>query len=223
MIVIFDLDGTLIDSAPDIHATANAVLRTEALGELDLPTVRSFVGRGVPTLVERLQGAHGIKDTAQHGRMVAAFGKLYDDAVDLTLPYPGVEAALAALRDQGHVLGICTNKPISPARSILRHLGLLDYFSVIIGGDSCPQRKPDPAPLLLAIAACGNGPTVYVGDSEVDAECAAAAGVPMILFTQGYRHTPADQLPHAATMDDFADLPDLLDRMPSKEGTCISV
>lgn len=207
MIVIFDLDGTLIDSAPDIHATANAVLAAEQLGALDLPTVRSFIGRGVPHLVGQLLQAHGIVDERRHGRMVAAFGRLYDDAVGLTRPYPGVPAALAALQADGHRLGVCTNKPVSPARSILRHLGLLDHFAAIIGGDSCPQRKPDPAPLRLALAACGQGPAVYVGDSEIDAECAAAAGLPLVLFTGGYRRTPVEDLPHRVAMDDFAILP----------------
>lgn len=213
MIVIFDLDGTLIDSAPDIHATANTVLAGEGLGDLDLPTVRSFIGRGVPHLVGRLLGAHGIEDAPRQARMVAEFGRHYDSAVNLTTVFPGVPQALAQLRAQGHVLGICTNKPVLPARAILRHVGLLDHFAVLIGGDSCPERKPHPAPLLLARSACGEGPAVYVGDSEVDAECAAAAGLPLVLYTHGYRHAPAETLPHAALLDDFARLPEVLDAL----------
>lgn len=207
VILIFDLDGTLIDSAPDIHATANIVLAGEGLPPLDLPTVKGFIGRGVPHLVGQLLAAHGIADAARQARMVAAFGQHYDAAVALTRPFPGVPAALAALRAQGHRLGICTNKPVSPARAILRHLGLLDHFAALIGGDSCPQRKPHPAPLLLARQACGDGPALYIGDSEVDAECGLAAGLPMWLFTGGYRHTPVDLLAHDRAFDDFAALP----------------
>lgn len=218
MIVIFDLDGTLIDSAPDIHATSNAVLTGEGLGELDLPTVRSFIGRGVPHLVGRLLNAHGIADETRQAKMIAAFGQLYDGAVDLTVPFDGVREALEVLRAEGYVLGICTNKPVSPARSILRHLGLLDQFTAIIGGDSCPQRKPDPTPLHLAIEACGGGSAIYVGDSEIDAECAAAAGVPMILYTEGYRSAAVEDLIHVATISDFADLPATVAKeMPRQE------
>lgn len=208
--VVFDLDGTLIDSAPDIHATANAVLAAEGMGALDLPTVRGFIGHGVPHLVTRLLGAHGIADEARAARMVAAFAPIYEQAVGLTTVYPGAAEALAALRARGHVLGLCTNKPVAPARAVLRHLGLLEFFAAIVGGDSAPRRKPDPAPLRMAIAACGDGPALYVGDSEVDAETARAAGVPLILYTKGYRRTPAEDLPHVAAFDDFVALPGIV-------------
>lgn len=213
MNVIFDLDGTLIDSAPDIHATANKVLASEGLGLLDLATVRGFVGRGVPHLVGRLLAAHGITDPARQARMIDGFNRHYVSSVGLTRPYPNVVPALDRLRARGDRLAICTNKPVAPARAILAHLGLLDHFATVIGGDSQPERKPDPAPLWAARHALGEGPAVYVGDSEIDAECAAAAGVPLILYLHGYRHAPAGTLPHAALMDDFAELPDLLDRL----------
>ena len=210
MILIFDLDGTLIDSAPDIHQTSNEVLAAEGLGPLDLPTVRSFIGRGVPHLVGQLLGAHGVTDPARVARLISDFGARYENAVTLTRPFDGVAAALDALTAQGHVLGICTNKPVAPARAVLRHLGLLDRFAAIIGGDSAPQRKPDPEPLHLAIAACGGGPALYVGDSEVDAACATAAAIPLILYTEGYRKTPAEALPHVALFSDFAVLPEIV-------------
>lgn len=213
MILVFDLDGTLIDSAPDIHKTSNEVLAGEGLAPLDLPMVRSFIGRGVPHLVGRLLDAHGITDPARAARMISAFGARYEDAVSLTRPYDGVAAALDALAAQGHALGICTNKPVAPARAVLRHLGLLDHFAAIIGGDSAPQRKPDPKPLHLAIAACGTGPALYVGDSEIDVSCAAAAGVPLILHTKGYRRTAPEALPHAALFSDFAALPGIVAKL----------
>lgn len=210
MIVIFDLDGTLIDSAPDIHKTANEVLADEGLGALDLPTVRSFIGHGVPHLVGRLLNHHGIADETRAARMVSGFGARYEAAVGLTIAYPGAAEALAALKAQGHVLGLCTNKPVAPARAVMRHLGILDHFTAIIGGDSAPTRKPDPGPLHLAIAACGGGPALYVGDSEVDAATATAAGVPLIVHTEGYRKTPAEDFPHVAVFSDFAALPGIV-------------
>lgn len=210
MIVIFDLDGTLIDSAADIHATANRVLAAEGLGALDLPTVRGFVGRGLPHLVSRLLAAHGVDDAARATRMVDAFARQYDHAVGLTAVYPGVPEALARLRADGHVLGICTNKPASATRAVLRHLGLEDHFAAIVGGDSCAFRKPHPEPLRATQRACGQGPAVFVGDSEIDAETALAAGIPLILHVHGYRHAPVEQLPHAALLADFADLPEVL-------------
>ena len=210
MIVLFDLDGTLIDSAPDIHAVSNRVLATERLGALDLATVRGFIGRGLPHLVDRLLDAHGIADPDRAARMVSVFAHQYETAVDLTQPYPGVPQALTTLRQDGHVLGICTNKPRAAAAAVPRHLRLLDLFSAVIGGDSCPARKPDPQPLHAAWRACGAGPAVFVGDSEIDAETAEAAGVPLILYAHGYRHAPPGAIAHAALMQDFAALPAVL-------------
>ncbi|MFC0339755.1 phosphoglycolate phosphatase [Paracoccus niistensis] len=210
MIVIFDLDGTLIDSAPDIHKTANEVLADEGLGALDLPTVRSFIGHGVPHLVGRLLGHHGISDEARAARMIAGFGARYEAAVGLTTIYAGAAGALEALKAQGHVLGLCTNKPVAPARAVMRHFGILNHFTAIIGGDSAPTRKPDPEPLRMAVAACGGGPALFVGDSEVDAATATAAGVPLIVHTEGYRKTPAEDFPHVAVFSDFAALPGII-------------
>lgn len=210
MNVVFDLDGTLIDSAPDIHATANLVLADEGLAGFDLATVRGFVGRGVPHLVDSLLQAHGIKDPARAARMAENLIGRYEDAVTLTLPYPGVEAALQALRSEGHRLAVCTNKPAAPALAVLRHLALDRYFDVVLGGDSGLPRKPDPAPLYETLRQMGDGPAAYIGDSEVDAETAAAARLPFFLFTEGYRKAPADSLPHRALFSDYADLPGLI-------------
>lgn len=213
MIVLFDLDGTLIDSAADIHGLANAALAAEGLAPLDLGTVRGFIGRGVPHLVQRLLAAHGIADADRAARMTALIAGRYEDAVALTRLYPGVAAALNGLVAGGHRLGVCTNKPQRAAAAVLRHFGLLDCFAAVIGGDSCARRKPDPEPLIAAWRACGDGPALYVGDSEIDAACAAAAGVPLILFEHGYRQAPVDRLPHAAVLRDFTQLPATVERL----------
>jgi phosphoglycolate phosphatase len=209
--VIFDLDGTLIDSAPDIHAAANRVLRAEGLPEQSFAQVRGFIGRGVPHLIRQLliAAGHG-QDDARHARMTERFVAGYEDAVGLTRPYPGVAEALDTLRRAGHPLGICTNKPEAATRAVLAHLGLDGPFAVIVGGDSLAVRKPDPAPLHLAVARLGRPRAVFVGDSEVDAETAAAAGLPFLLFTEGYRKVPVDSLPQAGRFADHADLPALV-------------
>ena len=211
MNIVFDLDGTLIDSAPDIHATANIVLADEGLAGFDLPTVRGFVGRGVPHLVDSLLQAHGMRDPVRAARMAANLIARYEDAVTLTQPYPGVVAALQALRAEGHRLAVCTNKPEAPALAVLRHLNLRDCFDVVLGGDSGLPRKPDPAPLFETLRRMGAGAAAYVGDSEVDAETAKAADLPFFLFTEGYRKAPPETLPHRALFSDFAELPALID------------
>lgn len=205
---VFDLDGTLIDSAADIHAAGNAVLAVEGLPPVTLDQSRSFVGNGAGVYIQRLIAACGLPaDPVLEARMYQRFLEGYETAVGLTTLYPGVEKALRDLQADGWVLAICTNKPVVPARAVLAHFGLLDLFAVIYGGDSLPQRKPDPAPLLATIADLGNPQTLFVGDSEVDAECAARAGVDFALFTEGYRKTPVAQMPHKIGFADFADLP----------------
>ena len=205
--IIFDLDGTLIDSAPDIRAAINRTLAGEGQPVLDLPTVISFIGHGLPNLVARAMAARGI-DMGQHARLTAATLGHYNAAAnDLTRPYPGVMQALEVLRADGHRLGICTNKPEAPARKVLAQFGMAHLFDVVVGGDSLPTRKPDPAPLHHAFAGLGAASGLYVGDSEVDAETAAAAGIPFAFFTQGYCHIPHDDVTCIARFDHFDALP----------------
>jgi phosphoglycolate phosphatase len=131
-------------------------------------------------------------------------------ATDLTQLYPGVPEALSVLLGAGHVLGICTNKPEAPARHVLEAFGLTGFFPVVLGGDSLPQRKPDPAPLRAVAEALGGGAVIFVGDSEVDAETAEAAGVPFLMFTESYRQSEVEEIAHAARFDSFAALPELV-------------
>jgi phosphoglycolate phosphatase len=209
--VVFDLDGTQVDSAPDIHAAVNRMLETESLPPLDLPTVISFIGHGLPRLVMRVMAARDIPGD-QHPRLTRLTKGFYDASPsNLTLPYPGVVAALQALRAEGHPLGICTNKPGDSALAVLGDLGLLPYFASVVGGDRLPVAKPDPAMLHLCLTELGSpGTAIYIGDSEVDAATSVAAEVPFILFTEGFRHTPAGELPSTATFNDFGQLPALI-------------
>jgi phosphoglycolate phosphatase len=208
--IVFDLDGTLIDSAPDIRAAINRTLADEGHAPLDLPKVISFIGHGLPRLVARAMGARGI-DMDQHARLTAATLAHYAAAShDLTDPYPGMMTALERLRLRGHRLGLCTNKPEAPARHLLDHFGMAHLFDVVVGGDSLPTRKPDPAPLHHAFAALGASTGLYIGDSEVDAYTAQAAGVPFAFFTQGYCHIPQDAVPCIARFDHFDALPGIV-------------
>lgn len=207
--IVFDLDGTLVDSAPDLQGIANRLLSERGLDPITLTEARSFIGQGVAVFVAKLRAARGIADTEQ-ARVLADFMAQYDDAVSLTQPYPGVVPALDQLRLAGHRLALCTNKPMRPTQTLLRHLNLAPYFTRVLAGDSLPQHKPDPAPLLAAFEMDGTGPDLYVGDSEVDAETARRAGIPFLLFTEGYRAAALADLPHRAAFSRFADLPDLI-------------
>lgn len=210
--VIFDLDGTLVDSAAGIHACVNATLADNGYPALTLAQVQSFVGGGAPLLITRVMAATGLGDDAAfHADMLARFMARYEDRPErLTRPYAGVEGALDTLAERGLKLGLCTNKPFGATQALLAGLGWGGRFDVVIGGDSLPTRKPDPAPLHAAIAGLGAERIAYVGDSEVDAETAARAGVDFVIYSQGYRKTPIDQLPHRAVFDHWDDLPALL-------------
>lgn len=193
-VLVFDLDGTLIHSAPEIHGVALDVLAQEGLPPLPFQTVTSFVGNGLPVLVARILTHLGQPgDGEQHRRMVRSFESIYEQRFDLTTLYPGVETMLTELGTRFE-LAICTNKPQGPTRAVLAHFGLTDRFAAVIGGDTLPRRKPDPLPLQEAIRASGGGQAIFVGDSEVDAETALNAQVPFALFTGGYRKTAPELL-----------------------------
>lgn len=212
MNIVFDLDGTLVDSAPDLMAAANKMLEGEGKPALDLATVTSFVGNGLPKLVERVLDAAGIPQSQ--------FPRLYDEVRDFynaapaddSRPFPGVVELLAKLKADGHRLGVCTNKPEEPARLILNLLHLEQYLDVVVGGDALPEKKPHPAPLLHAFEALGDGARLYVGDSEVDAAVAKAAGVTFAIYSKGYRKTPLEDLPHDFRFDHFDALGPEVDR-----------
>ena len=209
-LVVFDLDGTLIDSAPDIQAAANRMLDEQGIDPLDLPTIISFIGNGLPKLVERVMQRVGL-DMARHTELTAITLAHYNAATtELTRPYSGVEVALQDLQAAGHVLALCTNKPEAPARAILRDLRIEQYFNAVVGGDTLDVKKPDPEPLLYILRHLGAVQAIYVGDSEVDAETAQRADVRFALFTEGYRKTPVDMIPHQDRFSDFAALPGIV-------------
>ena len=215
--VIFDLDGTLVDSAPDLQAAANGMLREAGLPALDLETVTSFIGNGIAKLVERCFARHGQRPDDLPAQ-VARFQQLYEaEGHARTSLMPGVEAALRELAGQGALLGLCTNKDTAPASAILRKLGIAPLFHAVIGGDSGLPKKPDPAPLLHCAAKCGAAAenAVFVGDSGIDAETAAAAGLPFLLYTEGYGGAGREAVAPEAAFGRFAMLPGLVAALPS--------
>ena len=219
MNLVFDLDGTLIDSAPDIHAAANAALAAEGLPPVTADQSRGFIGNGTAVYIARLERATaGQSEPARHARMLARFLEIYEMSHDRTRPYPDVPETLAVLRGAGWRLGLCTNKPVAPARAVLAHLGWEGVFDAVVGGDSLPVIKPDPAPLRAVIERLGPGPVVYVGDSEVDAATARAATVPFALFTPGYRKSPVEAIPHDRAFDRYPDLPSIAETLAGLAG-----
>ncbi len=210
-VVVFDLDGTLVDSLADIAAAVNRMLDEDGQKALDVVTIRQFVGNGLPKLVERVI-AHLSLDPARHEELTQKTLAIYEGtASDSTTPYPGVIQALTQLREMGCAMGVCTNKPEGPARKVLSDLNLNGYFDSVIGGDTLPMRKPDPRHLLASFDALPSvGPRIFVGDSEVDAETAHRAEIPFLLFSEGYSKTPVADLPHAALYGDSLLLPDLV-------------
>jgi phosphoglycolate phosphatase len=207
--VLFDLDGTLIDSVPDLQAALNETLREIGKPALSQEQVRGMIGDGTAMLVARGLAASGVPAEALAERL-PRFLALYEaDPVAHTRLYPGVLEVLKSLAAEGRRLAICTNKPQTATLAVLRGLGLEGLFSAIIGGDALPVKKPDPGHILGTIAALGATPdaAVMVGDNENDVAAAKAAGVPVVLVRYGYARVPFQELPADIQIDQFADLP----------------
>lgn len=212
--LVFDLDGTLIDSVPDLHACVNRLLESEGRRLLDIPELTRMVGDGVPALVRRaFEATGGVPDNFED--CVARYLALYGAALaDRTVPYPGVVETLALLRTAGHRMAVCTNKPYGPTMEILEALGLAGFFSVVAGGDSLPVRKPDPGHLLGTLDMLGSDPdrAVMIGDSLNDIQVAVNAGVRSIAVSYGYRRQPVEELGADIVIDSFAEIPEALER-----------
>lgn len=216
--LFFDLDGTLVHSAPDLQATANWLLAQEGRGSITIEQTIQFTGEGVPTLVKRAFQATGDEPDAKE---LAALTKRFVErylprSAELSELYPNVRQTLEQLSAAGYDLAICTNKPEGPALNLMKAMNLTKFFPVLIGGDTIPgAHKPDPQCLLVGIERMGTDPAnaVMVGDSEVDAKMAQAAGVPVILMSYGYTKTPLEELNADAIIDDFNQLAGALDAL----------
>jgi len=210
--VVFDLDGTLIDSLPGITGAANALLDDRGLPPLGQAQVAGFVGHGEQVFLDRLIAATDL-DLGERATLMARFITLYKAAARCTRLFDGVREMLDGFDAAGVAMGLCTNKPSAPLAPVLEETGLAGRFAVVVAGDTLPRRKPDPAPLHHAFEVLGHGSGLYVGDSEVDAETAQRAGIPFALYTKGIRQKPVADIPHQAAFDDFALLPAIRARL----------
>jgi phosphoglycolate phosphatase len=211
-LIVFDLDGTLIDSAADLAAAVNAMLESFGREPLSVAEVRRMIGDGVAMLVSRALAARQCEQ-ADPARAAQIFTRHYEArATSLTRVFPGAAAALRALRAADVPLAVCTNKPARLAAAVLDGLALSGYFARVIGGDSFPFRKPDPRVLLLLLQDFAVAPqrSLLVGDSEIDAQTASSAGVPFVLMKHGYRRGPVEEMPSIAALATFDELPPLL-------------
>jgi phosphoglycolate phosphatase len=212
--VVLDLDGTLIDSAPDLRAAANTVLAQAGRPPLDLPTITRFVGDGVRKLIERAFAATGPALAPEAlDRATARYTALYEAAASvLTRPYPGVVETLGRLRAAGLKLAVCTNKPVAAAGIVLGELGMATLVDAVSGGDSVTRRKPDPEHVLDALRRIGGTPAAaaMVGDNEHDIAAGKAAGLATIAVTYGYARVPYPELGADRLIDRFTDLEPVL-------------
>jgi phosphoglycolate phosphatase len=208
--VIFDLDGTLIDSVPDLHPAVNRLLAEEGQPPLTLDAVTLMVGEGATRLVQRAFAAVGIPlSDGAAARYTERFRDIYLDAPCVhTEPMPHARDALARLTARGVKLGLCTNKPLAHTRVILERLDLARYFAAVTGGDSLAARKPDAAPLLATLTPLAAQPrrSVFVGDSATDRDTARAAGVAAVLVEGGYTAVPVRSLEADAHLASLAEI-----------------
>jgi phosphoglycolate phosphatase len=214
-LLVFDLDGTLVDSVPDLHAALNEMLRERGGRPLTQSQVKHMVGDGVPALVARALAASGA-DPAEAATALPRFLDIYEaSSTNLTRPYPGVPETLRALRYRGYRTAICTNKPQRATLAVLGGLDLLPMFDGIAGGDRFPVRKPDPGHLLALIAELGSSreAAAMIGDNENDAASAHAAAVPLVLMRYGYARVDPETLGADALLDHFDELPAALEQL----------
>lgn len=213
-VVAFDLDGTLADTAPDLTAALN-----HALGELGRPSVpeesvRHMVGHGARALLAKGLAATGEMTPELVEQGFPIFLAYYEAHIaDRTRPFPGIEAAMDELSARGVKLAICTNKLEGLARELVEALGWTGRFATIVGGDTLPVRKPDPAPLFEAIARAGGGAAAFIGDSITDTDTARNASIPCVAVSFGFSDRPPERLGADRLIDHFDELIPALERL----------
>jgi phosphoglycolate phosphatase len=208
--IAFDLDGTLVETAPDLVGALNVVLVEQGMAPAPMTAVRQLVGHGVRGLLTRAYAMAGLTITETRiDELRPRFIEIYRARIaEESRPYPGCLESLADLRARGAKLAVCTNKPEGLARLLLDELDMTLLFDAIIGGDTLPVQKPDPAPLLAAVARAGGDPAraIMVGDASPDVGAAQAAGMPCVLFSFGYNDLPVGDLGGDVVIDRYGEL-----------------
>lgn len=213
--VVFDLDGTLVDTAPDLILAVSHVLELVDIAEIDEQGVRNHISYGGRAMI-----AEGLRLAGRGQASEADLDRMFDQFVDYyasniaveSQPYPGVELVLQALNEAGARIAVCTNKREDLSRKLLKELGLHPYFHAVVGRDTLPVHKPDPGHLIgTIILADGNpGRAVLVGDSEVDVKTAKQAGIPVVGCSFGYSPEPLEQFEPDAVISDYGGLQDAI-------------
>lgn len=215
--VVFDLDGTLIDSEPDLRAALNLTLAAHGRDAVTRPQVIQMIGDGVPKLVERgFEATGGLPGDPLDGLVAEFLGHYEGKAAALSTPFPGAVDALAALRGLGMKLGVCTNKPQKPTEEILGVFAVAPYFQAVVGGDALDGiKKPDGRHLGAVLERLGIAPgrAVMIGDNHNDAATAQSLGVPFVAVSFGYARGPVADLGADMVIDRFDDLIGALDAL----------
>lgn len=203
--IVFDLDGTLVDSLPGIAKAANAVLAEDKLPPLSNDVVARFVGLGEEVFVDRLIATTDLRPE-NRAAIMQRFISHYLKVGKETPLFAGVGGVLRQLRAMNVKTGLCTNKPRGPLVPVLEATDLNAMLDIVLAGDDLPKRKPNPEPLLHVANQLGASQVIYVGDTSIDAETASRAGMPFVLFTEGIRVEPISEIPHQAAFSDFSEL-----------------
>ena len=210
--IVFDLDGTLVDTAPDLVDTLNTILHREGARPVPYVHGRALVGHGARHMIQHGLAAGGLQaDAEMIDRLFDGFIVHYRAHIaDRSRPFPGVEAALDALAARGHQLAVCTNKLESLSVQLLEALGMAERFRAICGADTVSNRKPHPDHLLQTIDRAGGHPAraIMIGDSETDIKAARAAAIPVIAVDFGYTNGPVADHGPDRVVNSFERLPE---------------
>lgn len=208
--IVFDLDGTLVDTAPDLVRALNETLDLEGLPRAQLAVVRNLVGQGARRLIERAAGLSGVSFSAERlDQLTKAFIDIYrTDIARDSVPFPGVPEALDGLASVGAKLAVCTNKRTDLSLQLLEALGMGERFSAVVGADSVANRKPHAEHYRAAVDRAGGHlrRSMMVGDTAADAAAAKSAGAPVVLVRFGYAEEAVEKLGADALIDHYSEL-----------------